>query len=119
MKALALALLLIGAGCTSTQQGGFITTPPVLQVPLAQAALVYAYAKTAYTVLSLRVGDLCKAGKLSPADCATLSTQDALAKQLDAEIRQEILAAKGELDWQKIMQVLQILAGLAVKVGGL
>lgn len=107
-----LALLLMGLTLTSCG-------PPVLQVPIGQAALVYADAKTAYTVLALRLTDLCKAGKLGPADCAELDKQGTVAKMLDGDIRAGILAAQGQIDWDKVMQLLQVLAGLAVKLGGL
>lgn len=93
-------------------------TAPVLQVPIGQAALVYADAKTLGAVMALRVGDLCSAGKLSADDCVYMDKQDALAKALDVDIRKGILEAKGEIDWNKVMQYLQILAGIAVKVGG-
>jgi len=108
LVALACALAIL-TGCTA----------PVVQVPIGQAALVYADAKTLGAVMALRVRDLCKAGKLSPEDCAYMATQDALAKQLDEDVRAGILGAKGEIDWTKVMQYLQILAGIAVKVGGL
>lgn len=108
-RVLAVALALLLTGCTA----------PVLQVPIGQAALVYADAKTLGTVMALRVRDLCKAEKLSAEDCAYMDKQDALAKALDADVRKGILEAKGEIDWTKVMQYLQILAGIAVKVGGL
>ena len=108
MRAALLCALLL-TGCTA----------PVLQVPIGQAALVYADAKTLGAVMALRVGDLCKTHKLSAEDCAYMDKQDALAKALDADVRKGILEAKGQIDWEKVMQYLQILAGIAVKVGGL
>lgn len=105
----ALLFILLLSGCTA----------PVLQIPIGQAALVYADAKTLGTVMALRARDLCKTNKLSVEDCAYMDKQDALAQALDADVRKGILAANGVIDWEKVMQYLQLLAGIAVKVGGL
>lgn len=104
-----LAVVLLLTGCTA----------PVLQIPVGQAALVYADAKTLGAVMALRVTDMCRAGKLSVEDCAYMDKQDALARALDNDVRKGILEAKGEIDWNKVMQYLQILAGIAMKVGGM
>jgi len=108
MKYLLLAILLV-TGCTA----------PVIQVPIGQAALVYADAKTAYTVLNLQIVAACKAEKIPPEACAEMMAQSRLVDVLDADVRKSILQAEGTIDWAKVMQILQVIAGLAVKVGGL
>lgn len=94
-------------------------TAPVLQVPIGQAALVYADAKTAYTVLSMQVRQACATGKFKPDVCTSLDAQDQIVKVMDADVRKGIMEAKGQVDWEKVMAILQVIAGIAVKVGGL
>ena len=108
-----LALSAMVSGC------GALMTPPVLQVPIGQAALVYADAKSAYVVLSLQVRQACERGAFKADVCADLKTQDEVIKVLDADVRKSILEAQGVIDWAKVMAILQAVAGLAVKAGGL
>lgn len=108
MRWLALALLL--TGCTSQA---------VLQVPMGQAALVYADGHAMRLLMVARATEWCKTGKVTEADCAFLQAKNEQAEAVDAEIRKGILAAEPQVDWEKVMQYLQILAGIAVKVGGL
>ena len=94
-------------------------TAPVIKVPIGQAALVYADAQTAYVVLSMQVRQACAAGTFKPDVCAEAKTQDAVVRVLNDDVRKGILEAKGEIDWDKVMQMLQALSGLALKAGGL
>ncbi len=104
-----LALVLLLAGCSA----------PVLKIPIGQAALVYADARVAYRTLEIRVTDACKAGKLDKDTCAQLATEAEKAKMIDADVRKGIASAEGEIDWEKVMQYVQLIAGVALKAGGL
>jgi hypothetical protein len=104
-----LASALAVAGCTL----------PVVKIPIGAAALAYGDFKYLQAVVTLRVTDLCTAKKLSDVDCVWLKAQGEKAELLDKDLRKAILDAKGEVDQEKVMQYLQILAGIAVKIGGL
>jgi len=103
---------LILSGC------GMFMTPPVVKIPIGAAAIGYGDFKYLQAVVTVRATDLCKANKLSESDCQWLKSEGEKIAMLDKDIRKSILDAKGEVDQEKIMQYLQILAGLAVKVGG-
>lgn len=105
-----LALVVFFVGCTSQA---------VLQVPMGQAALVYADGHALHLLMVARITDWCKAGKVTEVDCTFLQAKNEQAVAIDQEIREGILSAEAQIDWKKVMQYLQILAGIAVKVGGL
>lgn len=107
--------VLLAFGCTvgcST-----VTTPPVVQVPIGQAALVYADVHALHILSVSHVTDWCKGKKLSEANCTYLETKNEQANKVDAEIRKGILSAKGEIDWEKVMEYVEIITGILVKVG--
>jgi hypothetical protein len=94
-------------------------TTPVLKIPIGQAALIYADWKANYIALNIRITDACKAGKLPAETCAYLQKEDEKAKMIDADIRKGIIQARGEVDWDKVIQYAEVIAGMAVKAGGL
>ena len=104
-----LLVVLAVAGCTL----------PVVKIPIGAAAVAYGDFKYLQAAVTLRATDMCKAGKLSPEDCAWLKAEAEKIEMLDKDIRKGMLAAKGEIDEEKVMQYLQILAGIAMKGGGL
>ena len=103
LSLIALTLLLVGCA------------PPVIRTPYGQACLVYADATRTYSLLALRLADACAAKKIPADTCVYLKQQDEIAKLIDADIRNEILKAESEIDWAKVMQYLQLLAGVAIK----
>ena len=109
MRWLILLSLLVVTGCTA----------PVVKIPIGAAALTYGDFKYLQAVVTVRATDLCKGKKLSEADCVWLKAEGEKVDMLDAEIRKSVMDAKGEVDQEKVMMYLKILAGIAVKVGGL
>lgn len=97
------------AGCTA----------PVVRIPIGAAAVGYGDFKYLQAAVTLRAMDMCKAGKLSAEDCAWLKAEREKLEILDKDLRKSILSAKGEVDEEKIMLYLQILAGIAMKAGGI
>jgi uncharacterized lipoprotein YmbA len=107
--------LLCAAALLNLTACSTVMTPPVVQVPLGQMALLYADGHSLYTLVELRATEFCKAGKIKPEDCAALAEQGKYAAKVDAEIRQSILSAKGEIDWTKVMELVGIMVGMAKK----
>lgn len=107
MRWLPLALLLVG--CTA----------PVVKIPIGQAALTYGDFKYVQAAITVRVTDMCVRKKLPETDCIWLKAEGEKLDMVDKQIRASVMDAKGEIDQEKVMQYLQILAGIAVKVGGL
>jgi hypothetical protein len=98
---------------------GAFMTPPVVKIPMAQAALTWGDFQYLRGVATLRLTDMCAQKKLTEVDCTWLKAEKEKLDMVDREIRKSLIAAKGEVDQEKVMQYLQILAGIAVKVGGL
>jgi hypothetical protein len=94
-------------------------TAPVVKIPIGQAALTYGDFKYLQAALTLRIGDMCTRKKLSEVDCVWMQGEREKLDMVDKQIRASVMDAKGEIDQEKVMQYLQILAGIAMKVGGL
>jgi len=94
-------------------------TAPVVKIPIGQAALTYGDFKYLQAAMTLRVTDMCVRKKLAETDCIWLKAEGEKLDMVDKQIRASVMDAKGEIDQEKVMQYLQILAGIAMKVGGL
>lgn len=94
-------------------------TAPVVKIPIGQAALTYGDFKYLQGVMTLRITDMCVRKKLTEVDCVWLKAEGEKLDMVDKQIRASVMDAKGEVDQEKVVMYLQILAGIAVKVGGL
>jgi hypothetical protein len=102
-------LLLALCGCTA----------PVLQIPIGQAAVLYGDWKYLQGTLTVSLTVMCRDKQLTEAQCNWLKAESEKAIMVDKDIRKSLIDAKGEIDKEKVMEYLQILAGIAVKMGGL
>lgn len=100
---------LLALGCTA----------PVVKIPIGQAALTYGDFKYLQAAITVRVTDMCVRKKLTETDCVWLKAEGEKLDMVDKQIRASVMDAKGEIDQEKVMQYLQILAGIALKVGGI
>ena len=108
MKGLAsvfLATLLL-TGCALTRP---VTT---ISVERQQFINAYARARVLYQRLAARVEADCLAGTLSQEAGVNAAAIDREAKALDSEIRAKIDTPESEVDWSRVMRILELALSL-------
>lgn len=107
----AASLLLVGllSGCgVVTHQADTMT------VERQKFINAYARARVLYQQLASRIDMLCQADKLAPDTCAKATDIDQQAKTLDSEIRAKIDTPEAEVDWERVMKLLELTLGLVL-----
>ena len=110
MARVLLALVLIVAtGC------GILTKPAErISVERQQFLNSYARARVLYQHLHARIEALCQVDRLNRETCAKAAAIDQQARALDAEIRAKIDTPESEVDWPRVMQLLEFALGLVL-----
>ena len=88
----------------------------MVRFPHGQFALAYADTRSAYLVLAARVRDACLAKHLTEETCQTAVALHREFQRLDQDIRKTIADPRREPDWERLAEVLGVVAGLAVKI---
>ena len=106
--ALALALLVL-VGC------GIFTKPAeTISVERQQFLNAYARAQVLYANVAERMTRLCVAGRIEREECARMAAVHEQAKALDAEIRAKLAVPESEVDWVRVMKLLELALSLAL-----
>ena len=108
LTSLLIASLLL-AGCAP-----FTRPASTLSVERQKFINAYARARVLYQHLAGRIDALCQADKLSRETCVKAAGIDQQARMLDAEIRAKIETPESEVDWEKVMRLLELALGLIV-----
>lgn len=110
MRGIALALVLaLVTGC------GFFTKPAeTISVERQQFLNSYARAQILYATVAGRMTRLCAAGQIERQECARMAAIHEQAKALDAEIRAKLAVPESEVQWDRIMQLLELALALAL-----
>ena len=110
MARVLLALVLIVAtGC------GILTKPAErISVERQQFLNSYARARVLYATVAERMTRLCAQQRIELAECARMASVHEQAKALDAEIQAKLAVPESEVDWGRIMRLLELALELAL-----
>ena len=111
MKRLVVIVTLVGflGGCAV-----FMKQTETLSVERQKFINAYARARILYAALAEGMARECAAGTRSREDCAVKAALHHEAKQLDAEIRAKIDTPETEVDWERVMKLLELGLSLAL-----
>jgi hypothetical protein len=96
-------VLLLSTGCA-------LVTRPSDQISVERQKFINAYARVRvlYSALADGVARECESGRRTREDCAAKAAIHHEAKQLDAEIQAKIDTPESEVDWDRVMKVLEL-----------
>lgn len=102
-------ILLLLAGCA-------VFTRPATTISVERQKFVNAYARARvlYQHLASRMEALCQSQKLAQETCAKAEAINQQAKMLDAEIRAQLDVPESEVDWERIMRLLELAVGFVL-----
>lgn len=106
--ALILVLLLTPACALLTRPSETVT------VERQQFLNAYARATVLYAKAAERMAALCRADTLDRQECARMAAIHEQAKALDAEVRAKIAVPESEVDWARVMRLLELALELAI-----
>ena len=111
MKSIALlcALMLSVNGCAL-----FIKPSTEFSVERQKFINAYARARVTYQHLHARIDALCQVDRLTKDICAKAAAIDHQAKALDAEIQAKLTTPESEVDWDRVMRLLELALGLVL-----
>ena len=94
--------------------GCALVTRPVTTISVERQQFINAYARARvlYQRLAARVEADCRAGTLSQETCVNAAAIDREAKALDSEIRAKIDTPESEVDWSRVMRILELALSL-------
>ena len=102
-------LLLVTPAC------GLLTRPSDrITVERQQFLNAYARASVLYANVAERMTRFCAAGTIDRQECARMAAVHEQAKALDAEIRAKLAVPESEVDWARIMRLLELALELAL-----
>ena len=109
MKTLLGLLILLTPACA------LITTPAdTVTVERQQFLNAYARASILYAQVAQRMTAFCAAGQIDRQECARMATVHEQAKALDAEIRAKLAVPESDVDWSRVMRLLELALDLAL-----
>ena len=105
----ALAVALLTPAC-----GMFTKPTETITVERQQFLNAYARAQVLYAGIAQRMTRLCAAGTIDRQECARMAAVHEEAKKLDAEIRAKVTVPESEVDWPRVMKLLELALELAL-----
>ena len=101
-----LANLLL-AGCA-------LFTQPATTISVERAKFINAYARARvlYATVAERMTRLCAQGQIEREECARMASVHEQAKALDAEIQAKLAVPESEVDWNRVMRLLELALSL-------
>ena len=110
MRGIALALVLaLVTGC------GFFTKPAeTISVERQQFLNAYARARVLYATVAERMTRLCAQERIAREECARMAVVHEQAKVLDSEIQAKLAVPESEVDWVRVMRLLELALSLAL-----
>ena len=102
-------VVVILAGCS-------LFTKPATRISVERQQFLnsYARAQILYGTVASRMTDLCRDGKIEREECARMAAVHEQAKALDAEIRAKLGVPESEMDWVRVMKLLELALSLAL-----
>ena len=124
MKAWALALALVLAGCAGAQQEGwsglkspFLKPVETVSYPIGEFSLFYADIKSAYVLLAAQVVAACRGQALGKEACESANEARLRLETLDDSIRNSIRNPGVQIDWPAVGRAVRTITSLAVSLG--
>ena len=112
MRTRCVSIVLVGlllAGCAL-----FTRPAGTLSVERQKFINAYARARVTYQHLHARIDALCQVERLTKEICAKAAAIDHQAKALDAEIQAKLEMPESEVDWERLMRLLELALGLVL-----
>ena len=110
MKTLVLLLALV-----LTPACAFFTRPAeTVTVERQQFLNAYGRAQVLYAAVAQRMTAFCAEGRIDRQECARMAVVHEQAKALDAEIRAKLAVPESEVDWVRVMKLLELALDLAL-----
>ena len=106
---LCLIAVMFVAGCAI-----FTKPASTLSVERQKFINMYARARVLYATVAERMTHLCAQGKVDREECARMASVHEQAKALDAEIQAKLAVPESEVDWSRIMRLLELALDLAL-----
>ena len=113
MKHPAIARLLLASlllvGCAP-----FVRPATNIQFERQKFVNAYARARVLYATVAERMTRMCAQGKIEREECARMASVHEQAKRLDTEIQAKLDTPESEIDWPRVMKLLELALDLAL-----
>lgn len=102
-------VLMLSTGCAL-----FTRPVPTISVERQKFINAYARANVLYATVAEKMTQLCAAGTIDRQECARMAAVHERAKALDAEIRAKLAVPESEVQWDRVMKLLELAVDLAL-----
>ena len=100
---------LLLAGCAP-----LVRPASIISVERQKFINAYSRARVLYGTVAERMTRMCAQGKIEREECARMASVHEQAKALDAEIQAKLDTPESEVDWPRVMKLLELALDLAL-----